>query len=185
MESELARRGLNKTGVRESVSRGWKAFTSAENEYSEVVEASMPGCRRSDLTTSRSLELYTSMFDESTQLSTADLIFVLGEKPNGENPPSETLSRPKPAATVFVKKAARHGITITSYEDIAKAKSTPLFKVDQRRPVPSGFEQINEDMYARRDNKFMVFNGAGVASWNGSNPITKISHVDDILMSTL
>jgi hypothetical protein len=184
--TEVKRRGLDKTGVKETVTKGWHSFTTSEKQYSEIVEAPIPGCRRSDLTTTESLKLYASMFDESTQLSTADLIFALGEKPDGESPPNQ--SRPvdaAPRSTSFVKKASRRGITITSYEDIAKAKSTPLFKPDQRRPVPAGFEQINDDMFARKDNKFMVLNGAGVSSWHGANPITKISHVDDVLLSTL
>eukprot|EP00594_Rhizosolenia_setigera_P015855 CAMPEP_0178972640 /NCGR_PEP_ID=MMETSP0789-20121207/21161_1 /TAXON_ID=3005 /ORGANISM="Rhizosolenia setigera, Strain CCMP 1694" /LENGTH=88 /DNA_ID=CAMNT_0020660181 /DNA_START=76 /DNA_END=342 /DNA_ORIENTATION=+ len=38
-----------------------------------------------------------------------------------------------------------------------------------------GFEQINEDLYARKENKFMVFNGVGVDTWySGTQPITKI-----------
>jgi hypothetical protein len=184
--SEVKRRGLDKTGVKETVTTGWHSFTTSEKQYSEIVEAPIPRCRRSDLTTADSLQLYASMFDESTQLSTADLIFALGDKPEGESPPSQ--SRPVNTAsrsTSFVKKAARRGIKITSYEDIAKAKSAPLFKLDQRRPVPPGFEQINDDMFARKDNKFMVLNGAGVSSWHGAHPITKISHVDDVLLSTL
>jgi hypothetical protein len=185
--SEVKRRGLDKTGVKETVTKGFHSFTTSEKQYSEIVEASIPGCRRSDLTTAESLKLYVSMFDESTQLSTADLIFVLGDKPDCESPPSQLRPvNPPPRSTSFVKKAARRGITITSYEDIAKAKSAPLFMLDQRRPVPPGFEQINDDMFARKDNKFMVLNGAGVSSWQSRIlAITKISHVDDVLLSTL
>lgn len=188
VDSEITRRGLDKTGVKESVTTGWNAFTSAEKQYSEVVDSPVPACRRSDLTTAGSLKLYASMFDESTQLSTADLIFVNGDKPDDEKLPNKPRSQPvPPPPTPFVKKAARLGISITSYEEIAKAKSTPLFPVDQRRSAPLGFEQINEDMFARKDNKFMVFNGAGVATWDnrGPNPVTKIGHVDEVLMSTL
>lgn len=55
---------------------------------------------------------------------------------------------------------------------------------NQQRPIPAGFEQINEDLFARKDNKFMVFNGAGVDSWKSPpQPVTKTHRGIDILAS--
>jgi hypothetical protein len=31
-------------------------------------------------------------------------------------------------------------------------------------------------LFARKDNKFMVFNEAGMRSWKGTQPITKTAH---------
>lgn len=44
---------------------------------------------------------------------------------------------------------------------------------------------INEDMFSRKENKFMVFNGPGVDSWTDTNPITKISGVERMLSAAL
>ena len=49
----------------------------------------------------------------------------------------------------------------------------------QRRSVPPFFEQINDGMFARKDNKFMVFNEAGADSWHGVEPETRILQPDD------
>ena len=82
-------------------------------------------------------------------------------------------------------RASRLAIPITSHSELLKSRSQPLFQFEKRQPVPAGFEMINEDMFARKDNKFMVFNGAGVASWKGTKPVTKISGIENMLMGTL
>ena len=40
--------------------------------------------------------------------------------------------------------------------------------------VKDGFEQINDDLFARRANKFMVFNGVGMQEWT-TKPLTKMA----------
>jgi hypothetical protein len=84
-----------------------------------------------------------------------------------------------------VKKASRLGIPVIPREELAKSAFTPLYGFSRRRKLPPGFEQINEDMFARKDNKFMVFNGAGVDSWHGTQPVTKVSLLENILLTTL
>jgi hypothetical protein len=85
----------------------------------------------------------------------------------------------------FVKKASRLGIYVEECQGKGKVSNPPLYQSDLRDKNPSGFEQINDDMYARTDNKFMVFNGAGVDSWDDCcKAITDISDAEKILRST-
>ena len=73
-------------------------------------------------------------------------------------------------------KAASRGI------NIRKKSSKSQIEFHTQRPIPSGFEQINEDLFARKDNKFMVFNGAGVDSWKSPpQPVTKTKKGIDVL----
>jgi hypothetical protein len=211
VERELVRRGFDTTGMKEAVAAGWKRFTSAEKQYLEVVEANVARCQRSELTSADSLKLYASEFDKSTILTTADRIFLQAyarDTTNDRRPPRPSGQSTEPSP--FVQKAARLGISITPHARRAAAVPPPLYQAEQRQDVPPGFEQINEDMFSRKDNKFMVFNGAGksrrtgasanssassifsllfldftgVDSWTGTKPITKISHAEDILRST-
>jgi hypothetical protein len=184
MDAELRRRGFYTDGVKEAVTIGWDRHTTAEKHYSESFLESSPNYKRSDLTTSSSLKLYSSFFSPDKAMTTTDLTFLLGEKP------IDIEARTKPGhvpvanrTSNFVTRAARLGIPITSHSELMK--SQPLFQFERRKAVPAGFEMINEDMFARKDNKFMVLNGAGVDSWHGTAPITKISGIESMLLGTL
>jgi len=196
VQKELKRRGLDTPGVQESIAQGWKRFEVAEQQYKEVLNTASVGCRRSNLTTAESLKLYSSFFDNSTPLSDVDKIFLFGPKVsnnrNTDNPlPTGGASDEQASAKIkpkkesparisdFVQKASTLGVNITSHEVISNEVSPALFTVDRNRRVPLGFEQINEDLFARKDNKFMVFNGAGVETWNGTTPVTKIAGIEE------
>ena len=78
----------------------------------------------------------------------------------------------------FILKAASRGINIRKTSTRNREEEANLSQVNAR-PIPSGFEQINEDLYARKDNKFMVFNGPGVDSWQTPpQPVTKTKGID-------
>jgi len=191
VDNELKRRDVYADGVRESVAVGWKRYINAEQQYAEVVDNSRAQCRRSDITTEKSLELYTSFFDDSTPMSQLDMTYMLGEKPKlPVNKPAgckdashhEDEDDKQPS---FAEKANRLGISIPSSSEIEKGKSAPLFSFERKGGVPSGFEQINEDLFARKDNKFIVLNGAGVDSWDGTQPKTKLQGIEeDVLLGT-
>ena len=184
VDLELKRRGLDALGVRDTVAAGWEQYNMSEKAYSEFLQ-SPTTCRRSDLTTASSLNLYASLFDENTQLSVSDLIFMLGRKPAeaAAEPKTKPLKYSEDKAP-FIEKAAQMGMPIVPHKEVMKGKSPPLFHFERERQVPTGFEQINEDMFARHDNKFMVFNGPGVACWKGTEPVTKVSRMeDDLLLS--
>ena len=55
-----------------------------------------------------------------------------------------------------------------------------MFAVDKIDHLPEGFEQINDDLFARRDNKFLVLNGAAVGTWQEAVPKTKVMNLDKI-----
>ena len=83
----------------------------------------------------------------------------------------------------FILKAASRGINIRKKSPRSRDKED-VVEFHTQRPIPAGFEQINEDLYARKDNKFLVFNGAGVASWTSPpQPVTKTRRGVDILAS--
>lgn len=194
VDNELKRREVHSEGVREAVALGWKRYISAEQQYAEIVDNSRTQCRRSDITTENSLELYSSFFDDSSPMSQLEMTYILGEKPrlgdlevhgashqkNRKQSSDDHVGVPRES---FADKAARVGILIPSSSEIEKWKSPPLFSFERKGFVPAGFEQINEDLFARKDNKFMVLNGAGVDSWDGTQPKTKLYGIqEDVLL---
>jgi hypothetical protein len=56
-------------GVTESFYSGWKHLAKADKSYSEIVDMSSIGYRRSDITTASSMKLYSSFFDQSSEIS--------------------------------------------------------------------------------------------------------------------
>lgn len=184
VEKELMRRGLDTDGMRESVAAGLRDLSFAKRQYAEIVDGPISGCRRSDLTTARSLQLYASEFDTTTRLSTTDLIYLRNpDRTDVRRQPRKAIQTHQP--TAFAKKAARLGIATSPNGDASVTNIPPLYPSERVNTVPVSFEQINEDLFSRRDNKFMVFNGAAVRSWKGTQPLTKISHTENILLSTL
>lgn len=65
----LKQTDLYSVGVTESFYSGWKHLGKAEKSYSEIVDMSSIGYRRSDITTDSSMKLYSSFFDQSTEIS--------------------------------------------------------------------------------------------------------------------
>ena len=70
---------------------------------------------------------------------------------------------------------------------MAEKKSPSLFSKEARRSIPEGFEQINDDMFARRDNRFVVFNGTGLDTWrkDSKEPRTKTHGLEDDIQLVL
>jgi hypothetical protein len=183
MNAELMRRGFYTDGVRETIADGWDQHVTAEKQYHETCLPGSSKYRRSDLTTTNSLKLYATFFSPDQVMAVPDLSVLLGETPSSEVRRKPGHVNVKDRGNDFVAKAARKGIDITSHEDLSKSQS--LFGFGRLHAVPPGFEMINEDMFSRKDNKFMVFNGPGVDSWSGNSPMTKISGIEQMLAGTL
>lgn len=183
MDAELMRRGFYTDGVRETIADGWDQHVAAERQYHETCLPGSAKYRRSDLTTTNSLKLYTSFFSPDLAMAVPDLAVLLGETPSSEVRRKPGHVDVKDRGNDFVTEAAKKGIFITSHENLSK--SQPLFSFGRKHTVPPGFEMINEDMFSRKDNKFMVFNGPGVDSWSGNSPVTKISGIEQMLAGTL
>jgi hypothetical protein len=185
VELELRRRGLASAGVRESIANTWQGLKRSEQEYAEILERPMETCSRSDLSTAAAFKQYASAFDESTLLSTPDVIF-LNEQPSSNLPlpsrPPESLRTMSRSPESFVQKAAKLGYDISPYSDASADSVASLFPRSGRQSVPAGFEQINDDMFARKDNIFMVFNSAALDSFHGAQPVTKKFEADSILL---
>jgi hypothetical protein len=181
VERELNRQGLFQAGVKASVATGLTHFATAEKQYDEILDITKSTCRRSDLTTTDSLRLYSFEFNPRAELSIADQIFLLARHPDGVVP--RRISRPSgEESDTLLKKASRLGISIAPKAELSFTRVPPLYPLERRHISPNGFEQINDDLFSRKENKFMVFNGAGVDSWEGTQPITKRSHLDDIIV---
>jgi hypothetical protein len=176
-EYELARKGFDTIGIKESAVAGWKRFAMTEKEYCEIVESKTVQCLRSGLTTENSLQLYASEFDDDYALKTADCIFLQAyQHEYPKNDRRQLYSNRSKEATPFFQKAGRLGIAITPHEQTTSKVHLSLFQSDHPKSISAEFEQINEDMFSRKENKFMVFNGAGVDSWKGTQSMTKACH---------
>ena len=86
----------------------------------------------------------------------------------------------------FILKAASKGVNVKKKSSSRGGGSDKdmnmIESLHTQRPI-QGFEQINEDLFARKDNKFMVFNSAGVDSWSSPpQPVTKTRSGIDILI---
>mmetsp|Transcript_30450 Transcript_30450/g.49801 ORF Transcript_30450/g.49801 Transcript_30450/m.49801 type:complete len:553 (-) Transcript_30450:394-2052(-) len=193
----LKQTDLYSVGVTESFYSGWKHLAKAEKSYSEIVDMSSIGYRRSDITTDSSMKLYSSFFDQSSEISPLEHAYAIGERlPNDPTKPLRRSTRPCEKVSgpdkdlrsfdeaSFILKAASRGINIRKKSSRSRDKddNINIIEFHTQRPIPAGFEQINEDLFARKDNKFMVFNGAGVDSWKSPpQPVTKTHRGIDIL----
>ena len=194
----LKRTNLYSVGVTETFCNGWSQLANAERSYSEILDMSSVGYRRSDLTTESSMKLYSSFFDPtSTSLSQLEQTYATGGRNVMKDPTKPLRRSTRPCEEVsgpgkdlkrfdessFILKAASRGINIRKTDVQSKERIDEL-KFQSDIKIPSGFEQINEDLFARKDNKFMVFNGAGVNSWkNPPQPITKTKMIDPLIAS--
>jgi hypothetical protein len=164
VNAELKRRGMDTVGLRNSLIDTCSRFASVKQCYEEInSNIILGGEKRSDITDERSMKLYASFFDGSTPLNEFDINYLngCGSKVNGAPTSSFSLNDVKT-------------------KTFRSAAFTPLF-LDSQVSTPSGFEQINEDLFARKDNRFLVFNGAGVesADWPPKSH-TRILQTDDI-----
>lgn len=182
MDKELRRRGFHTEGMKSAVKSGWDSHVTEETHFSEVFAIDDSTFQRSDLTTDSSFKLYSSLFSPDKSVATTDVAFITGKKFEHEKQIKSSANR----TPSFAKKAAECDIPITSHDDRMKQGSQPLFEFKRQKTVPAGFEMINEDMFARKQNKFMVFNGPGVDSWSVDTvPISKTSGIESMLMGTM
>lgn len=188
VEDALKRSNAKAPGVKNQIANGWDGFNRSEEAYREILAKTPLGWKRSDLTTETSLKLYCSFFDESTMLSQSQMTYVLGEELPGRKKDKATVSYPPQR-----KKTRGNAFSETKREGYRNSQSNcekacrdvdigslfaPVSEYHNR--ICPGFEQINEDLYARKDNKFMVFNGAAVDSWEdkGREPLTKLVGIE-------
>ena len=80
VDVDLRQRRMDKPSVKEAIYNGYSNSTRADQAYSEIIDTSSLGCRRSDLTDAKSMELYCSFFDQTTPLSRLDRSYITGKQ---------------------------------------------------------------------------------------------------------
>ena len=189
VNEELRKRSLDTIGVMDAVHQGWKRWSYTEDSYAELLNLTLSH-RRSDLTDSNSMKLYCSFFDQTTPLTNLDMYMISGGKEKLDNrvPVEKTNNHETRRAgsrreVLNMQKESLMGIR--SKFDI-KSHSQFLFPLEVKKKFPNGYEQINDDLFARKDNRFMVFNGVGVENKWPPKPKSKMSSqslVEDITIA--
>ena len=184
VDNDLRQRRMDKPSVKEAIYDGYSVSSLAEQAYSEIIDTSSLGCRRSDLTDAKSMELYCSFFDQATPISKLDKTYITGKQLPGDATSLSFLNRTGQSSS---KDDTKEDIGIASFSSSrwnkqrAEKKSPSLFSYETRNRVPEGFEQINDDLFARRDNRFVVFNGTGLETWgkDSKEPRTKVHGLEE------
>ena len=174
VHEDLRRRSLDTVGVMDAVYSGWHRYSKTEECYREIIDSSSLGQRRSDLTDSNSMDLYSSFYDDSTPLTNFEMHFLSGGKEVlNKTLPKDFSGVANERKAEIGRKAKKLGLVKTS--DEIKSPSPALFPKEEQTKIPRGYEQINDDLFARKDNRFMVFNGVGVEPSWPPKPYSKIS----------
>lgn len=166
INDELKRREMDTPGVMHAVYNGWNRFEKAERCYNEVVSSNTLRHGRSDFTDEHSMKLYMSFFSKDTLLTNHDVHHMSGTSSSTsktENPhvSSNAVYQEDAEESTFMRKARSFNIY---KHDFQKSQPPSLFSPNKDVDIPVGFEQINDGLYARKDNRFMVFNYVGIES---------------------
>jgi hypothetical protein len=164
INDELKRREMDTPGVMHAVYSGWNRFEKAEKCYDEVVSSDTLRYGRSDFTDENSLKLYTSFFTNDTLLTDHDVNYMSGTSSNTFKTKTSHIEKnniQKEEESAFMRKARSFNIY---KHDFQKSQPPSLFDPNKEVEIPIGFEQINDGLYARKDNRFMVFNYVGIDS---------------------
>lgn len=186
VDMELHRRGLNTYGVREAIVDSWAQYQTSEAQYSELFQPPPKKCHRSNVSTAAAMREYASYFSPDSTLSSTDVSYIIGAVPEPtplmKSNQDRSTKRHELPPVEFASRASRLGLPVIRATD--QKPQFSLSNVVTRKIPPPGFEMINEDMFARKNNKFMVFNGPGADTFQ-SKPVTKISRLEDTLLTTL
>ena len=68
VDDDLRQRRMDKASVKDAIYKDYANSIRAEEDYSEIIDTSSLGCRRSDFTDEKSMKLYCSFFDQATPL---------------------------------------------------------------------------------------------------------------------
>ena len=159
---KLKRTNLYSVGVTETFCNGWSKLASAERAYTEILDMSTVGYKRSDVTTESSMKLYSSFFDpSSTTLSQLEQTYMNGGQKLMHDPskplrrstrPCEEVSGPgkdleKFDEARFILKAAAQGINIRKTTVQKEKDKLDVLKFKSTIKTPHGFEQVSFTLY--------------------------------------
>ena len=178
VNEELKRRQMDTPGVMESLHHDWNSFAASHDCYKEITRVNGEHHHRSDLTDEKSLKLYCSFFDDSSALTEIEKSYISGTElvEKKITPIDDKILQSNDKIddnkSPLLQRAKMMGFPMTNSYDGSSTRFSLFTDKNREKPIPSGFEQINEDLYARKDNRFMVFNDAGVENWP-PRPVTK------------
>lgn len=183
------------SGIKNEILSGLQHFSYKENALNEIAHNNTSnafGYPRSELTTDESLKLYCSFFDDQlTTLSNYDMTCIHGQKiPSSSNSFASIMKKRDVDASSKINSSSNkstdssnnYKLRTKEQAQTSNEEKKSIDEVEDTFCVPEGFEQINEDLYARKDNKFMVFNRPGVDTWKGKHSFTRNGAVLDTLM---
>lgn len=179
---DLKRREMDTPGVLNAIKEYSEMDTHAEKCYEEILSNSSTSHERSDLTDSYSSNLYSSMFSEDIASNRFDVTYT--DKNMTVQNPARNKDEIKQDADAdkcpqLSRKARMIGIDIGS-GFTSKGTSPTLFRRHGQHGIMNGFEQINDNLFARKDNRFMVFNDAGLSDWPPYSQTRLGSIIEDI-----
>ena len=154
VEKNLERKGIKSEALKQAIYDNWEDLKKGNDVNRQLLGINGLKVMRSDLSTSESLKLYCSYFDEENVMEDKELEYMLSEGGSvGE------------ARNAAAKQMSASETRASEWNGTSKVY------------VREGFEQINDDLFSRRANKFMVFNGVGMEDWT-VKPRTRISAND-------
>lgn len=184
---------MDTVGVMDAVYSGWNRKAKTEECFKEILDSSSLGQRRSDLTDSKSMKLYCSFFDDSLVVSNLEMNSMSGGKEQLYKTLPKNISDCQPYDPFLLTKFQSKNTNVAESNrpevlhnarskmlglipfNKNSASSAALFPNEALMKIPRGYEQINDDLYARKDNRFMVFNGVGLENDWPPKPISKIN----------
>lgn len=167
----LTSRKLNTPSVKQFINENWKELAETEDHYRSLLDRNLK-CKRSDLTDNKSFRLYASFFDCDTSISSLDKAFIDRQQVEPQKRSDKIKS------THFIQKKCTESCD-NNENNLRKSSEGLSILMDLRRHVKSGFEQINDDNFAKNDNKFIVFNRKGAECWKGAEALTKLCSIHD------
>jgi hypothetical protein len=163
---DLKRREMDTPGVLNEIKEYSKIDTHAETCYDEILSNNSTFHERSDVTDNYSSSLYSSMFSEDVASNDYDVSSMDGNlevKDLASN--NDEIKQNVDAAKCpqLFRKARMIGIDIGT--DLRSNNTSNSFRRHGNNEILHGFEQINDNLFARKDNRFLVFNDAGLSDW--------------------
>lgn len=147
----LEEKKLDSAGVYGQLMSNWENLKFSEGVCEELLEERGLSSLRADTVGAETVELYCSFFDAEDVLNDVEMHMIVGDGA-GDN---------------------------DGQGDEERKKEEGKTEAGGEKELDSEFEQINDDLFARKSNKYMVFNGAGKKSWSGSGKaITNTSRIN-------
>jgi hypothetical protein len=162
---------MSDSAVSDTIESTWQELKQSSQVHRDILDPETIKQMRSDLTSAETLYKYRAFFKEEDG-AWEDMVLLMqgkdsaGAKGGGDGGGS-----------------AGEGEGSKDGEVGRTAPVTPVGGPGRGRfasVARDGFEQINDDLYARVKNKFVVFNGVGMMDWSSKHR-TRLTDSDEYL----